>query len=149
MDLDNPETIQSYYNRLFKKEKGKASLNDALNKKNYYDVAKEYQLITNQGIQLIVPWSEKKELFNNIRLRLEEKGLTAEIMREVAPITVSCFEKEWVEQHAEPLYFWKRVNGTRVKLESGYYILNVGHEKYYDEKLGLKMGEIEAKGYMI
>ena len=23
------------------------------------------------------------------------------------------------------------------------------HEKYYDEKLGLKMGEIEAKGYMI
>ena len=149
VDLDNPETIQSYYNRLFKKEKGKASLNDALNKKNYYDVAKEYQLITNQGIQLIVPWSEKKELFNNIRLRLEEKGLTAEIMREVAPITVSCFEKEWVEQHAEPLYFWKRVNGTRVKLESGYYILNVGHEKYYDEKLGLKMGEIEAKGYMI
>ena len=149
VDLDNPETIQSYYNRLFQKEKGKASLNDALNKKNYSDVAKEYQLITNQGIQLIVPWSEKKELFNNIRLRLEEKGLTAEIMREVAPITVSCFEKEWVEQHAEPLYFWKRVNGTRVKLESGYYILNVGHEKYYDEKMGLKMGDVEATGYMI
>lgn len=149
VDLDNPETIQSYYNRLFQKEKGKESLNDALNKKNYSDVAKEYRLITNQGIQLIVPWSEKKELFNNIRLRLEEKGLTTEIMREVAPITVSCFEKEWVEQHAEPLYFWKRVNGTRVKLESGYYILNVGHEKYYDEKMGLKMGEIEAKGYMI
>ena len=60
MDLDNPETIQSYYNRLFQKEKGKESLNDALNKKNYSDVAKEYRLITNQGIQLIVPWSEKK-----------------------------------------------------------------------------------------
>lgn len=73
-------------------------------------------MITNQGIQLIVPWSEKKELFNNIRLRLEEKGLTAEIMREVAPITVSCFEKEWVEQHAEPLYFWKRVNRNKSKI---------------------------------
>ena len=70
-------------------------------------------------------------------------------MREVAPITVSCFEKEWVEQHAEPLYFWKRVNGTRVKLESGYYILNVGHEKYYDEKMGLKMEDVEATDYMI
>ena len=91
MDLDNPETIQSCYNRLFQKEKGKASLNDALNKKNYSDVAKEYQLITNQGIQLIVPWSGKKELFNNIRLRLEEKGLTTEIMREVAPITDFLF----------------------------------------------------------
>ncbi len=149
LDLDNPQTIQSYYNRLFQETKGKATLNDALKSKDYHNVAKEYQLITNKGVQLIVPWSEKKELFNNIRLRLEEKGLTTEIMREVAPITVSCFEKEWVEQHAEPLYFWKRVNGTRVKLESGYYILNVGHEKYYAEKMGLKMGDVEATDYMI
>ena len=149
LDLDNPETIQSYYNRLFQETKGKVALNNALKSKDYRNVASEYQLITNKSVQLIIPWSERKNLFDNIRLRLEEKGLTAEIMREVAPITVSCFEKEWVEQHAEPLYFWKRVNGTRVKLESGYYILNVGHEKYYDEKLGLKMGEIEAKDYMI
>ena len=149
LDLDNPETIQSYYNRLFQGVKGKATLNDALNSKDYSKVAEEYRLITNQGIQLIVPWSKKEELFNNIRLKLEEKGLTAEIMREAAPITVSCFEKEWVEQHAEPLYFWKRVNGTRVKVESGYYILNAGHEKYYDEKMGLKIGEIEAMDYMI
>ena len=44
------------------------------------------------------------------------------------------FEKEWVEQHADQLYFWKRVNGTRVKLESGYYILNVGHENIMMKK---------------
>lgn len=147
VDLDDPDTISKYYVEIFNEAKGKKGLDNALIYKDYLKVAREYKLITDDGVRLIVPWSREACLFDEIKAELETNGLTAEIIRKSAKITVACFEKDWVEQHAEKLYFHRKHYGE--KIESGYYILNVGQEKYYDEMMGLKLEDVEAEDYIV
>lgn len=147
LNLNDLETIQKYYAEIFQNETGKASLNKALESKCYHKVAEEYRLITKAGVQIIVPWSGEIKLFHEVQKELWQNGLTAETLRRAAPITVSTFEKEWVEEHAEPLYFQAKRYDT--KTESGFYILNTGHEKYYDGKMGLRTESAEPEEYMV
>lgn len=136
LDLDDPALIAEYYALLFAGSKEDLALKQALTQKNYPAVREAYQLIRQQGIQVIVPWG-KPENFQAIAKEALEHGLSGELLHKVAPITVSCFEREWVEQHATPLYYINRRYGQ--KTESGYYVLNTGHEDAYDALTGLNI----------
>lgn len=136
LDLDDPALIAEYYALLFAGSKEDLALKQALTQKNYPAVREAYQLIRQQGIQVIVPWG-KPENFQAIAKEALEHGLSGELLHKVAPITVSCFEREWVEQHATPLYYINRRYGQ--KTESGYYVLNTGHEACYDNVIGLNV----------
>lgn len=143
LDLDDPALIAEYYASLFAGSKEDPALKQALTQKNYPAVREAYQLIRQQGIQVIVPWG-KPENFQAIAKEALDHGLSGELLRKAAPITVSCFEREWVEQHATPLYYINRRYGQ--KTESGYYVLNTGHEKYYDSVVGLQI-QSETSGF--
>lgn len=143
LDLDDPALIAEYYALLFAGSKEDLALKQALTQKNYPAVREAYQLIRQQGIQVIVPWG-KPENFQAIAKEALDHGLSGELLRKAAPITVSCFEREWVEQHATPLYYINRRYGQ--KTESGYYVLNTGHEKYYDSVVGLQI-QSETSGF--
>lgn len=134
LDLDDPALIAEYYALLFAGSKEDLALKQALTQKNYPAVREAYQLIRQQGIQVIVPWG-KPENFQAIAKEALDHGLSGELLRKAAPITVSCFERDWVEQHATPLYYINRRYGQ--KTESGYYVLNTGHEDAYDAVRGL------------
>lgn len=136
LDLDDPALIAEYYALLFAGSKEDLALKQALTQKNYPAVREAYQLIRQQGIQVIVPWG-KPENFQAIAKEALDHGLSGELLRKAAPITVSCFEREWVEQHATPLYYINRRYGQ--KTESGYYVLNTGHEDAYDAVTGLNI----------
>lgn len=136
LDLDDPALIAEYYALLFAGSKEDPALKQALTQKNYPAVREAYQLIRQQGIQVIVPWG-KPENFQAIAKEALDHGLSGELLRKAAPITVSCFEREWVEQHATPLYYINRRYGQ--KTESGYYVLNTGHEACYDNVIGLNV----------
>lgn len=136
LDLDDPALIAEYYALLFADSKEDLALKQALTQKNYPAVREAYQLIRQQGIQVIVPWG-KPENFQAIAKEALDHGLSGELLRKAAPITVSCFEREWVEQHATPLYYINRRYGQ--KTESGYYVLNTGHEDAYDAVTGLNI----------
>lgn len=136
LDLDDPALIAEYYALLFAGSKEDPALKQALTQKNYPAVREAYQLIRQQGIQVIVPWG-KPENFQAIAKEVLDHGLSGELLRKAAPITVSCFEREWVEQHATPLYYINRRYGQ--KTESGYYVLNTGHEACYDNVIGLNV----------
>ena len=128
--------IAEYYALLFAGSKEDPALKQALTQKNYPAVREAYQLIRQQGIQVIVPWG-KPENFQAIAKEALDHGLSGELLRKAAPITVSCFERDWVEQHATPLYYINRRYGQ--KTESGYYVLNTGHEDAYDAVTGLNI----------
>ena len=136
LDLDDPALIAEYYALLFAGSKEDPALKQALTQKNYPAVREAYQLIRQQGIQVIVPWG-KPENFQAIAKEALDHGLSGELLRKAAPITVSCFERDWVEQHATPLYYINRRYGQ--KTESGYYVLNTGHEACYDNVIGLNV----------
>lgn len=143
LELDDPALIAEYYALLFAGSKEDPALKQALTQKNYPAVREAYQLIRQQGIQVIVPWG-KPENFQAIAKEALDHGLSGELLRKAAPITVSCFERDWVEQHATPLYYINRRYGQ--KTENGYYVLNTGHEKYYDSVVGLQI-QSETSGF--
>ena len=145
LDIHDPYVMTEYNRLIFAGNVEKPALTAALKEKSYLKTAKEYKLISNEGVQVIVPWEGARELFDEIENTVLTVGLTASILRKAAPITVSCFEREWVEQHATPL----RRAGDRTRAETGYYILNRGHENCYDTASGLQTGRNFDENYFV
>ena len=141
IDIHNPEDIDRYYRRLFSMEKGKRKkkLTKAIEKRDYAEVDRQYRLIDDQGVRVIVPYEREEKLFKKIQKRVYEEGITPELMKLAAPITVSCFDREQVEHYAERLcYPMKRGLGPR---ESDHYILRAQMQDCYDSKKGLDFSE--------
>lgn len=147
LDLNSPAQIRAYYQELYHDLHEDADLRSAVEAKDYPSAARAYRLITKQGVRVIVPWQGALEQFEEIREQADDHGLTAGLLREAAPLTVSCFEREWVERHASPLYFAGKA--FREKAESGYYVLNMGHEACYDAVTGLKIESNLPELYMV
>lgn len=147
MDINDVSIISEYYCRFFSKAHARPALEEALSSKSYANVAKEYRLIKQCGVQLIVPYQNEKKLFDDIQAQARCSGLSTALLRKAAPITVSCFNYKWVEEHAEPLYFTDRY-GKRCT-ESTTYILNAGQENCYNEITGLTFVDILPEDYMV
>ena len=147
LDINTPALIQAYYRLFFCNVHGRTALDTALRKKDYAAAAREYKLITQSGVQLIVPWSGKDELFTQIQAEVRVSGLTAAVLRQAAPITVSCFDRDWVEQHAEPLYFPARRG--HLPIQTNTYILNAGQERFYDNLTGLTPDSTLPEDFMV
>ena len=96
-------------------------------------------------MQVIVPWQGAADLFRQVREEAAATGLTSALLRRAAPITVSCFDRNWVEQHAEPLCF----ASSRHCAESGFYILNAGQENCYDNATGLTLTSSLPEDFMV
>lgn len=138
LDIQDPETVRIYYQRLFSRYRGKKALEKALNDGNYADVAEAYKLISKRGVPLIVPWAGAAALFEEIREAGRNNAVDMHLLREAAPITITCFEEKRVREFASPL-----CRGRRGRTEeTGYYIVNPGFEKCYDSRWGLKLDGI-------
>ena len=107
-------------------------LEEALQRKNYKDVAKNYKLVKNTGVSLIVPWEGAARLFQKVRRAVEEGCVTAELLHEAAPITITCYDETAVRACAAPLTLRKR----RVTAETGIFLLNRGFEERYHPVTG-------------
>lgn len=147
LDLNDPAWIQAYYRRFFQGTAGKPALRKALACKSYRDTAREYRLITRAGVQVIVPWQGAAALFREVRAEAEATGLTAALLRKAVPLTVSCFDLGWVEQHATPLCFAGR-RAFAQPAQSGFYLLNAGQERCYDPVTGLNSGSTMPEDFM-
>ena len=149
LDINDPALIQEYYRRFFGDVRGKAALEKALRTKDYPAVAKEYALITQSGVKLIVPWQGEIELYRTVQAQARS-GLTAALLRQAAPLTVNCFERDWVEQHAECLYYPARRG--RPATPSDTYILNEpweGQTSFYNDVTGLTLDSTLPEDFMV
>ncbi len=136
IDIYSLSDIARYYDRLFHLSSDDRNLTGAIRRKDYALTAKEYRLIRQDGVQVIVPFSGELERFNRLRTEALANGMTAALMREAAPITVTMYDSKVLETYAERIDLINRRTGSR--FPSGYYILRPQYEHCYrSEDTGL------------
>ncbi len=141
VDIHDPKTIKDYYRRLFCDAESKGELTKAIKGENYEEAAAEYKLISKQGVQVIVPYDES--LFMEVYEQAMTDGLTPELIRKAAPITVSSYNEDLVRQHCEQIP-WHRKRAGDI-CESDFYILALGHWDLYTSDMGLKLSAPDPK----
>ena len=146
VDIHDPGHISEYYTRLFRHLEDDPALIKWLKAKDYVQVEDAYRLIDKQGIQVIVPYAGEEELYREISSQLRSDGVTAELMRQAAPITVATFDEAMLKLHGEPLFFPRRRQSVEA---SGYYLLLTGHESCYTSDMGLQFQETKPEDYML
>ena len=139
IDIGDPKDLRKYYGQLFKEAKDKKTLVNALKERNYEEVDNEYVLIENTGVRIIVPYNNKMELYKEVWDDIIENGITPAQMKQTAPITVTAFENNTLDEFTEPIYF--RIKGRKSEQKSGYYVLRKQHEKCYSDRKGLQFEE--------
>lgn len=142
LDIHDPESITAYYRRLFSATQEKPALTAALRSEDYAGVEQAYRLIQNHGVQVIVPYEGQAHLFQTIAQRARAEGLTAGLLRDAAPITVSCYNEELVRLHGEPVYPHRRPGDFQ--RESDVYLLATGHEGCYRADIGFNPEDLKA-----
>ena len=141
IDIHNPEHIREYYAALFREAKDKKQLTAAIQNRSFSETDKEYQLIANQGIRVIVPYQKMQEDYRDICTQARQYGLTPALIKKAAPITVTVgiSQKNKLEDIAEELFYCKQ--GRKTETKSDFYILFPQNEIFYTEDMGLQLPE--------
>jgi len=135
IDINNINDIDKYYSYLFKQfSSDKTALSTAIDNLDFEEVTKLYQLIPNTGYNVIVPYANKIELYNEIIIDVRENGLTNKTIAKARPITVNTYNKQ-IEDVSERVYF-KAKSNKQEDFSTNWFILL--DSKFYDEKLGLQ-----------
>lgn len=141
IDCFNLKHIDEYYELLYSNGEGdKGKLKKALEDRDYQKVQEAYKLIEAKGVQVIVPWKEKMDLFQSIQKEYGETGLTRELIIRARPLTVSSFAENKVKECCIPLYF--RIYGRESEVQTDWYLL--GNQECYHDKLGLKFDILDT-----
>lgn len=132
LELNDPETIREYYRRFFLDNLhrfDKVNLTKALEGYDFLKVAHEYRWIPDFTINILVPYSEHIEVFDELRYLGSIGQFSRDWIRKARPLTVGYRRKKHddLEIYLDPVI----VHGK----ETGWYVLN--NLELYDEKLGL------------
>ncbi|MCD7803026.1 MAG: CRISPR-associated endonuclease Cas3'' [Clostridiales bacterium] len=134
IDCNNLSHIDEYYQLLYEHDRGdKKELREAIQKEDYPETEKQYQIIDQAGAQVIVPYAVQLDLYKEICRQLDRDGLTSQILQMAKELTVSCYDEKAVRNNCVPLYHRSYEAGQEVPTK--YYLLGI-HD-YYSEKQGL------------
>lgn len=132
LDIHSPDVIRDYYRVLFGSQKEKTELVHAVEARDFKDVDRQYRLIADRGVHVLVPYSEKRELFETVKKRMISEGLSTVLIKEAAMITVTSFEKN-VQAWCIPVQF-RTPQGADGSTD--WYVLD--NESLYREDTGLQ-----------
>ncbi len=138
LDLNNPEVFCDYYRRLYdlsKPESQSKELTDAATAVDFVRVAKEYRLIEQSAIQVLVPYEQKIDQFIDLVRRQDEEGINAQWIRQAQGLAVSIFRPKQDHPAWEVLIPAKLRYGKGISDE--WYILEYRNRLFYDEVSGL------------
>lgn len=138
LDIHDPAAIAAYYRRLFGDTRPRPALAKAMNDEDYAGVEQAYRLIRQQGVQVLVPYPPRIELFRSVSRQARAEGWTAALLRQAAPLLVSSYQEEQVRQHCEQIPWHGR---RQTSEESDFYILCTGHESSYRVDIGLQWAD--------
>jgi len=94
LDLNNPAVFRDYYHRLYdlsKPETQSQELADAVTAVDFVRVAKEYRLIDQSAIQVLVPYGKCIDRYNELRSRQDKEGINAQWIRQAQGLAVSVY----------------------------------------------------------
>lgn len=152
IDINNPFFIQTYYQLLFKNQCDKQALTEAIENRDYARTRKEYRLIESRGVQVIVPYGELEQNYQQIRDELLKEGLSHSQMRRLAPYTVTCtLAQDKIKAFAEPVPLPTRIRKRYAEYDasSGYYVLRPQCLNTYTKQMGLQIMSEGADQFML
>ena len=141
MDIHDPAVIQTYYQHLFNNQRDKQTLTTAIEERDYAKTRKEYRLIDNRGVQVIVPYGELIQNYEQIKRELLKDGISRAQMRCLAPYTVACtLPQDKIAAIAEPVPFPAKLRkgNSDHRDNSGYYVLRSQYVQLYTHNMGLQ-----------
>lgn len=132
LDINDPALFRDYYRRLYDLNNPASqhqALNNAITELDFPEVAKYYRVIDQNTIQVLVPWSDRRDEFDALCSEAERKGISAKWMRRAQGLAVSIYQtKDGPPAWAIPAKL--RHGGT----SDEWFILE---GDYYDAILGL------------
>lgn len=136
-DICNLANIDSYYHRLFNTlgmDKDDRELTSSIAAFSYEDVEKNYKLIPNQGVTIIVPYSGCQSEYDALKQELVDNNycITKAMMKKAQFFTVTLYNKKETKTYCTELY----INMGDSLVECGWYLLD-DSLGYYDENVGL------------
>lgn len=150
IDIYDPSHIKEYYELLFRNANDKKALRDAILDHSFSETAKAYKLIESKGVQVIVPYNGKLELFRQLKAEGEEIGVTPSLLKRAAPImvAVSFRQLEKLEQFAEALNYADLRHSRCQKQKSQVFVLRNQHFDLYSDDMGLQFPQkVEFDGF--
>lgn len=142
IDINDSFFIQTYYQLLFKNQSDKQALTEAIESRDYARTRKEYRLIESRGVQVVVPYGELEQNYQQIRDKLLKEGLSHSQMRRLAPYTVTCtLPEEKIAAFTEPVPLPAKIRKRYAEFDmgSGYYMLHPQCLKTYTKQMGLQL----------
>lgn len=140
LDLNDPAVFRDYYHRLYdltKPETQSRELTEALTAVDFVRVAKEYRLIDQSAIQVLVPYEARMDRFDELRRQQEEEGINAQWIRRAQGLTVNVFRP----RHDHPA--WGVLIPAKLRYGQGvsdeWFVLEDRHGDVYDDVFGLRL----------
>ena len=133
LDCGDLDLINLYDARIFRDLHDKPALVTAIKAKDYPEVSRQYRMIDNNGVNVIVPYDP--DAFARLRDMADSEGLTPALIAQSRPYTVSASLKQ-VEDVAWPI----PLHGDPA-VRTGWYLLGDPSRYDVDTGCGLTDGE--------
>jgi CRISPR-associated helicase Cas3 len=141
LDINDPAIFQAYYRRLYDLNDPatqNTELSEAITAADFVEVARQYRLIDTSAIQVLVPWADRWDAFQELRAEAEQTGISAGWMRRAQSLAVSVYRtKDGTPAWAIPAKL-RQNRKTPSGVSDEWFILE---GDYYDDTLGLKPPE--------
>lgn len=139
MRLDDPGFIKDYYRRLYDISKPEMSnmtkeLMESVKTGSYPDVARQYRLIKQDAINVLVPYAPMMTEFERLSYEADKTGLTAAWIKDAQLLAVSLYRPKPDDTVWDALIPVK-AGGRKVCGEGDWYIYAV--KEHYHPELGL------------
>jgi hypothetical protein len=140
LDLNEPQVFREYYQELYSlsnPESQKKELTEAIDSVDFVQVAKEYQLIEHSAIQVLVPYENQRDLFDELQRQQDDEGINAKWIRKAQGLAVSVYRPKSDHPAWGVLIQAKLRYGGGVSDE--WFILEDRDGEYYDDVIGLRL----------
>ncbi|MEW6615185.1 MAG: CRISPR-associated helicase Cas3' [Thermodesulfobacteriota bacterium] len=139
MSLDDPGFIKDYYGRLYdiskpEMSKGTKELMEFVKAGSFPDVARQYRLIKQDAINVLVPYASMMTEFERLNDEADKTGLTAAWIKDARLLAVSLYRPKPDDAVWDALIPVK-TGGRKVRGEGDWFIYAV--KEHYHSELGL------------
>lgn len=144
LDLNDPAIFRKYYEKLYDVT-DPATLNNeleqAIQARDFVEVARRYRLIDQNTFQLLVPWADRWSEFKALRDEAEHIGINARWMRRAQGLAVSVYKpRDAMPAWAIPARL-KCLGKSGGGASDEWFILDTLTGDFYDDILGLNPPE--------
>ncbi len=140
IDLNDPAVFRDYYRRLYdvsRPETQNEELANAIKSVDFVRIAREYRIIDQAAIQILVPYTPYREQFEALQFQQSEEGISAKWIRGAQGLAVSIFRPKPEHPAWEVLIPAKLRHGKGESDE--WYILEDRNGEFYDDVFGLQL----------